>query len=79
MILIESTDLGQFVGRRVTINNVRGALIADIKHCTDSTFPELRNGVGGACVEDPHGDCPGGDTAFWWPYGTDLSIEDRAV
>lgn len=78
MIVEPNTDLGQFAGQRVTINHVRGALIADIRHCADSTFPELRDGVGGTCIEDRHGECQGGSTAFWWPYGTDLAIKVTA-
>ena len=78
MIIDSTTDLSRFAGARVTINRVRAARILNIRHCADSIFEELRNGVGGSCVEDPHGDCPGGDTAFWWPYGTDLAVAEPA-
>lgn len=75
MIIQPSTDLAQFAGKRVTISHVRGALICDIHHCGDSQFESLRGGIGGTCIEDAHGDCRGGSTAFWWPYGTDLTVE----
>ncbi len=75
MIIDRSTDLTQFAGKRVVINRERGALITAIRHCqAGSRFPELDAGVGGMCIEDPHGDCRGGNTAFWWPYGTDLTL-----
>jgi hypothetical protein len=74
VIIKPTTDLTDFAGRRVTINHGRGALICDIRHGAESTFEELRGGVGGTCIEDPHGDCRGGSTAFWWPYGTDLAV-----
>jgi hypothetical protein len=78
MIIDSTTDLTPFAGARVTIDHHRTARILDIRHCADSSFEELRNGVGGSCVEDPHGDCRGGSTAFWWPYGTDLSPAEPA-
>lgn len=74
MIIQPTTDLTQFAGKRVLIGGVRGALICDIRHRGDSPFEELRDGVGGICIEDPHGTCRGGSTAFWWPYGTNLEV-----
>ncbi len=72
-----TTDLAQFVGRRVVIDHgIRRAIISDINHGTK--YPDaktLHGGFCGMCVEDPHGDCRGGATAFWWPYDTDLTIE----
>jgi hypothetical protein len=75
VIIQPTTDLTLFAGKRVRIDSVRGALVCDIRHRADSMFEELRDGVGGTCIEDPHGDCRGGSTAFWLPYGTDLTVE----
>lgn len=75
MIIDPSTDLAQFIGCRVVVDHVRTARIITIRHCVDSVNEGLRHGFGGDCVEDPHGDCRGGSTAFWWPYGTDLKVE----
>lgn len=74
MIISPSTDLTQFTGARVVINGVRGARIQTIRHDAEFNNPALKGGVGGMCVEDPHGDCRGGATAFWWPYGTDFTL-----
>lgn len=74
MILTPTTDLTVYAGKRVFINYGRGALICSIHHGAESRFESLRNGVGGDCIEDPHGDCRGGSTAFWWPYGADLEL-----
>lgn len=68
------TDLTQFEGRRVLINGIVTATITTIRHGNTSPFEGLHGGFGGMCVEDPHGDCRGGSTAFWRPYGTDLVI-----
>lgn len=74
MLITPTTDLTQFRGQRVVINHLRGAVITDIRHGNTSPFESLHGGVGGMCLEDPHGTCRGGSTAFWWPYGTDLTI-----
>lgn len=72
MIIQPTTDLTPLVGKRVAVDHVRSVRITSIRHCSDSPVEGLRDGFGGDCVEDPHGDCRGGSTAFWWPYGTDL-------
>ncbi len=74
----QSTDLTQFAGKRVVIDHFRAARIQTIRHDTEFRNPALKGGIGGMCVEDPHGDCRGGVTAFWWPYGTDLELEVSA-
>ncbi len=71
------TDLTPFTGARVVIDHTRTARVTTIKHGAESRLPELRDGVGGLCIEDPHPGCQGGSTAFWWPYGTDLELETR--
>lgn len=77
MIIDQSTDLTQFAGKRVVVNHFdRRARIQTIRHDHEYDNPRLSGGFGGMCVEDPHGDCRGGSTAFWWPYGTDLTIEE---
>lgn len=75
MILQPSTDLTQFAGNRVTINHIRGAEVHMIRHGAEATHcvEQLRHGVWGDCWYDRHGDDGGGNSAFWWPYGTDLT------
>lgn len=68
------TDLTQFVGRRVRIDHSRAAHITTATHGGESPFTSLHGGFGGMCVEDPHGTCRGGSTAYWHPYGTDLTV-----
>ena len=72
------TDLAQFKGVRVTINHTQGALITAIRHGAEATrcVGELRDGVWGDCWYERHGDDRGGNSSFWWPYGTDLTIKE---
>lgn len=81
MIIDRTTDLAQFAGARIVINGVRGARIGTIRHGAEAThqIEALRGGIWGECIDDPHGDCRGGATAFWWPYGTDLIIATSSV
>jgi hypothetical protein len=76
VIIQPSTDLAPFAGQRVVIDHVRGVRIQTIRHDAELRNSALKGGVGGMCIEDPHGDCRGGSTAFWYPYGTDLSPEE---
>ena len=76
MQLQPHTDLTQFTGKRVVINRLRGARIDVLRHSSENRYVSMTDGFGGMCVEDPHGDCRGGATGCWWPYGTDLTIED---
>ncbi len=77
MIIDQATDLTQFTGQRVTIDRYRGARIGTIRHDREWNNVKLSGGFGGMCVEDPHGDCRGGATAYWLPYGADLTLETR--
>lgn len=78
MIIQPTTDLTQFVGKRVTIDHARTAQVHTIRHGAEATHPTasvaLRDGVWGDCWYDRHGDDRGGNSSFWWPYGTDLTI-----
>lgn len=75
MIVTETTDLTVFVGKRVVVNRFeRRALIQTIRHDREYQRVSMSGGFGGMCIEDPHGDCRGGGTGYWWPYGTDLTI-----
>jgi hypothetical protein len=75
VILDPATDLTPFAGQRVTIDHFRAARIGLIHHGAEASREALHEGVWGNCIDDPHGDCRGGSTAFWWPYGTDLEVE----
>lgn len=78
MIIQPSTDLTPLKGARVVVDHARTVKILTARHCSDSPVEGLRDGFGGDCFEDPHGDCRGGNTAFWWPYGTVLTIAGEA-
>jgi hypothetical protein len=74
MVITAATDLTQFAGRRVRINRGRTAVIATIRHGNTSPFKALHGGFGGMCDEEPYGTEPGGPSAYWRRYGTDLTI-----
>lgn len=76
MIIEPDTDLAQFIGKRVTVDHVRTFRIAMIRHGAEATHcvDELGDGVWGEGWYERHGDDPGGNSAFWWPYGTDLEV-----
>lgn len=77
MILDRSSDLTQLKGARVTINRGQAAVIASILHGTEAsehTIEALRDGVWGDCWYERHGDDRGGNSSFWWPYGTILEV-----
>lgn len=79
MILNPTTDLTPFAGARVTARTGDGpvtAKIGTIRHGADARSQVLHGGVYGLCVEEAHAGCRGGSTAFWWPYGSDLSLEE---
>jgi hypothetical protein len=78
VIIDPATDLAQFAGARVVINGTRTARVTTIRHGIEATRVQLHDGVWGEGIDDPHGDCRGGATAFWWPYGTDLALEKRS-
>jgi hypothetical protein len=71
-----TTNLAQFAGTRVVINGVRAVQISAIRHGAEATHcvDELRDGVWGDCWYERHGDERGGNSSFWWPYGTDLTL-----
>ncbi len=71
MIVTEHTDLFPFIGQRVTVDHTRTVRVELIAH---GVTDRVKGGAYGMCIEDPHGDCRGGATAFWWPYGTDLEV-----
>lgn len=76
MIIEPTTDLAQFAGQRVTLDHVRTVQIHTIRHGAEATHcvEQLRDGVWGDCWYDRHGDDRGGNSSFWWPYGTDLEV-----
>jgi hypothetical protein len=79
MIIDRSTDLTQFEGKRVVIDHGRNAQVFAIHHGVEASehgINALRDGVWGDCWYDRHGDDRGGNSSFWWPYGTDLTVVD---
>jgi hypothetical protein len=77
VIIYPSTDLTQFAGKQVTINGARTARITAIRHGAEAVrcVEQLRDGVWGEGWYDRHGDDRGGNSSFWWPYGTDVAVE----
>ncbi len=73
MVITAATDLTQFADRRVRING-RTAVITTIRHGHTSPIRALHGGFGGMCDEEPYGTEPGGPSAYWQRYGTDLTL-----
>jgi hypothetical protein len=71
-----STDITVLAGRRIRINGRQVAQVQAIRHGREATHQvdALAGGVWGDCFYEPHGDDRGGNSAFWWPYGTDVEV-----
>jgi hypothetical protein len=79
VIIDPTTDLTGLKGARVVIDHGQTARIAYIAHGAEAVRcgDALHDGVWGACWYDRHGDDQGGNSSFWWPYGTDLTVEEK--
>lgn len=71
-----STDITVFAGRRVQLGSGQHARVFAIRHGAEAVHQveALRDGVWGDCWYERHGGDPGGNSSFWWPYGTDLTV-----
>jgi hypothetical protein len=77
VIIDQYTDLTALAGKSVTVSHTRTARIQTIHHGAEATLcvDALRDGVWGDCWYERHGDSQGGNSSFWWPYGTDVEVQ----
>lgn len=66
-------DLAVLSGRRISHGGLTGVL--RVQHCPQPRYVPAP-GLVGAMVHDPHGDCRGGHTSVYIPYGDDIRIEE---
>jgi hypothetical protein len=78
MVITPTTDLTPFVGPRVCIAARYGRIHA-IHHAAEATLcaDALRGGVWGAMTIEPIPADRGGNTAFYYPYGTTVEIAEE--
>jgi hypothetical protein len=78
MQVTPSTDLAPFVGARVRIAGFRYCRVQTIRHGGTANATCLRGGVWGDMYEEPRGgDARGGNTAFYFDYGTDFELAEE--
>jgi len=72
MTVTPNLELSLLAGRRISHNGLTGVL--RVEHCPQPRYVPAP-GLVGAMVHDAHGDCRGGHTAVYIPYGDDIRFE----
>lgn len=73
MELTASTDLTRLLGQSVLVSGFRVVHVEEIHHGRQARREALRGGVWGLWTEEPRADGWGGRSAFFLPYGTDVT------